>query len=334
MNPEWVNGTLLGEATFALPPDLPLGYHRLRARSGERWDECSLIVTPAWVGLPAALGEQRTWGLAMQLYSVRSQRSWGVGDLADLEDLTTWAGVEHGAGFVLVNPLHAAEPVAPMEPSPYLPSTRRFVNPLYLRVEAINEYAYLDVEDRARVDRLRAQVAGLNTADVVDRDSCWSAKDAALRLVYRVPLSPGRRIAFASFRASQGQGLEDFATWSALSVRHGPDWHDWPEQLRDPRSDAVAAARAELADEVDYYCWLQWVLDEQLRSVQDQARDGHMPIGLMQDLAVGVHPKGADAWGLQEVLATGIRVGAPPDAFNQQGQDWSQPPWLRFWTEL
>jgi 4-alpha-glucanotransferase len=327
VTPEWVNGTLIGEATFSIPADLPLGYHRLVASSGERRAECPLIITPSWVGLPAALGDHRAWGLALQLYSVRSARSWGVGDLADLADLTTWAGVEHGAGFVLVNPLHAAEPAAPMEPSPYLPSTRRFVNPLYLRVEAIEEYAYLDEPHRAQIDRLRAGVTPLNTADVIDRDAAWTAKDAALRLVHQVPRSAGRQISYRAFVLEQGQGLLDFATWCVLSVLHGADWSQWPDDLRDPRSQAVARVRAERSDDVDYYCWLQWVLDEQLRAVQDEARDSHMPIGLMQDLAVGVHPRGADAWGLQDVLAQGITVGAPPDAFNQQGQNWSQPPW-------
>jgi 4-alpha-glucanotransferase len=327
VNPEWVNGRLIGEATFAVPGDLPLGYHRLVARSGETRAECPLIVTPAWVGLPEQVRDRRAWGLALQLYSVRSQRSWGVGDLSDLLDLTTWAGMGHGAGFVLVNPLHAAEPVAPLEPSPYLPSTRRFVNPIYLRVEAIEEYAYLDDAARREVELLHAGISALNEADAVDRDAAWTAKDAALRLVHQVRRSPGRDIAYREFVAQQGQGLADFATWSLLCTLHGPDWREWPGELANPRSDEVTTLRQTHHDEVDYYCWLQWVLDEQLRAVQDEARDSGMPIGLMHDLAVGVHPHGADSWGLADVLAQGINVGAPPDAFNQQGQNWSQPPW-------
>lgn len=327
INPQWVNGRLVGEATFAVPADLPWGYHRLVAESGDERAECPLIITPAWVGLPDMLADRRTWGLALQLYSVRSQRSWGVGDLTDLADLTTWAGVEHGAGFVLVNPLHAAEPVAPMEPSPYLPTTRRFVNPLYLRVESIEEYAYLTDGDRETVEQLHVSTAGLATADTIDRDASWTAKDAALRIVHRVPRSPGRQIAYQAFQKDQGQGLVDFATWCVLSVEYGADWHCWPEDLQDPRSPAVAAVRDSHADEVDYYCWLQWLLDDQLRSVQETAGAAGMAIGLMQDLAVGVHGNGADAWALRDLLAQGIHVGAPPDAFNQQGQDWSQPPW-------
>jgi 4-alpha-glucanotransferase len=327
VNPEWVNGRLVGEATFSVPADLPLGYHRLVAQAGDSRADCPLIVTPAWVGLPNSLADGRAWGMALQLYSVRSQRSWGIGDLADLADLTTWAGVEHGAGFVLVNPLHAGEPAPPLEPSPYLPSTRRFVSPLYLRVESIEEYAYLDDAARRDVEDRHASVAPLNTALAIDRDAAWQAKEAALRVVHRVPRSPGREISYRAFLADEGEGLLDFATWCVLSVLHGPDWHAWPADLRDPRSEAVAAVRTTHRDDIDFYCWLQWVLDEQLRAVQDEAGAAGMPIGLMQDLAVGVHPDGADAWGLQEVLAQGITVGAPPDAFNQQGQNWSQPPW-------
>jgi len=229
VNPETVDGRLVGEATFAVPADLPTGYHRLVAESGGQRTQCPLIVTPAWVGLPAALADRRTWGLALQLYSVRSHRSWGTGDLTDLTDLTTWAAVRHAAGFVLVNPLHAAEPLAPMEPSPYLPSTRRFVNPLYLRVEAIEEYAYLDASARESVAALRASVASANTADAVDRDSAWAAKDAALRLVHRVPRSPGRDISYETFVADQGDGALQVLALAIRRLALDRRTHDAPQ---------------------------------------------------------------------------------------------------------
>jgi 4-alpha-glucanotransferase len=148
-----LDGRWVGEATFALPDDVPLGYHRMHLRSGAEEASAALIVTPGWLGLPERLGARRAWGLATQIYSVRSGRSWGVGDLTDLTDLAVWSASAHGAGFVLVNPLHAAAPTTPMEPSPYLPTSRRFVNPLYLRVEAIPEFA--DLRKRRRVWRLR-----------------------------------------------------------------------------------------------------------------------------------------------------------------------------------
>jgi len=152
-----------------------------------------------------------------------------------------------------------------MEPSPYLPTTRRFANPLYLRVELIPEYAYLPAAGRAQVEALRADLATrLDGVDAIDRDSAWQAKQAALRLVYAVPRSPGRELAYQAYRQREGAGLDDYATWCALAREHGADWSDWPEPLRHPGSPAVAAFRAEHADEVDFHRWLQWVLDEQL----------------------------------------------------------------------
>ena len=164
--PRELGGRLIGEATFALPPDLPLGYHTLRASSGGVQAATPVIVTPAWVGFPSRMGNRRVWGIATQLYSVRSARSWGVGDAADLEDLAVWGAAELGAGFVLVNPMHAAEPTARMEPSPYLPTTRRFQNPLYLRVERIPEYAELDTTAQAEVvSRVIAGAAEFSAPD-------------------------------------------------------------------------------------------------------------------------------------------------------------------------
>ncbi len=318
----------VGEATFELPGDLPLGYHTLRARSGAREASSTLIITPPWLGFPARMGDRRSWGLATQLYSVRSRQSWGVGDLADLADLAVWATARHGAGFVLVNPLHAAEPTAPMEPSPYLPTSRRFANPIYLRVERIPEFADLDGADRAAVDRLLADLtAALAGRDVVDRDASWSAKRAALQLVCRAPRSAGREIAFQAYRTREGRGLQLYATWAAIAEQHGSDWHQWPAELQNPDSPAVVAFRDAAADAVDFHCWLQWMLDEQLGAAQHAATIAGAELGVMHDLAVGVHPSGADSWGLQDVFASGVSVGAPPDAFNQNGQDWAQPPW-------
>jgi 4-alpha-glucanotransferase len=325
--PREVGGRLVGEASFTVPGDLPLGYHTLHASSGPEQAAGTLIVTPGWLGVPPRVGGRQVWGLATQLYSVRSQRSWGLGDLADLADLAAWsAGL--GAGFVLVNPLHAAAPVAHLEPSPYLPTSRRFANPLYLRVEQIPEYGYLPAADRARVEALREDLRRrLDGADTVDRDSTWQAKQAALRLVHAVPRGAGRELAYQAYTRREGEGLADFATWCALAAEHGPDWRDWPQPLRHPRSAAVAAYRAGHAGQVDFHRWLQWVLDEQLDATQSAARRAGMPLGVVHDLAVGVDPGGADAWGLQEVLAGGVHVGAPPDAFTQLGQNWQQPPW-------
>jgi 4-alpha-glucanotransferase len=321
-----LDGRVVDEISFALPDDLPLGYHRVHLRSGGDEANTALIMTPDWLGLPERLGARRTWGLATQLYSVRSRQSWGVGDLTDLTDLAVWSASAHGAGYLLVNPLHAAAPTTPMEPSPYLPTSRRFVNPLYLRVEAIPEFAYLC--KRGRVWQLGDDVRQhANTVNAVDRDTAWAAKRAALRLVYEVPRSAGRELAYQAFCVREGSALDDFAAWCALAEEYGGDWHQWPESLRCPGADGVAAFVANHPAAVDFHRWLQWQLDEQLAAAQSQAVGAGMSLGIMHDLAVGVHPNGADSWALQSVLALGVSAGAPPDEFNQLGQDWSQPPW-------
>ena len=321
-----LNGRLVGEATFVLPSDLPLGYHRLHLRSGAGEFDTTLIVTPSWLGLPDRMGARRAWGLATQLYSVRSHGSWGTGDLTDLADLAVWAGSRHGADYILVNPLHAAAPTGPMEPSPYLPTSRRFVNPLYLRVEAVPEYAFLS--GRGRIRKLHQAVAKrASSSDVIDRDHAWAAKRAALKLVYRVRRSAGRELAFTAYKQREGTALDDFATWCALAEKFGGDWRRWPAELHDPDDPAVARFADKHSSAVDFHRWLQWQLDEQLANAQAQAVRTGMGLGIMADLAVGVHPTGADAWALQKVLALGVTAGAPPDEFNQLGQDWSQPPW-------
>ncbi|MGO9098586.1 MAG: 4-alpha-glucanotransferase [Mycobacterium sp.] len=321
-----LDGRSIGEASFVLPDDLPLGYHRVHVRSGDHEASAALIVTPSWLGLPERLGARRAWGLATQIYNVRSQQSWGVGDLADLVDLAVWSASVHGAGYVLVNPLHAAAPTAPMEPSPYLPTSRRFVNPLYLRVEAIPEFAQL--RKRGRVRRLRDGVQKHAAAlDAIDRDFAWAAKRAALQLVFSVPRTAGRDLAYAAFCAREGAALDDFATWCALAEAYGGDWHQWPESVRHPSADGVAGFVAKHSAAVDFHRWLQWQLDEQLAAAQSQAVSAGMSLGVVHDLAVGVHPNGADSWALQDALALGVSAGAPPDEFNQLGQDWSQPPW-------
>jgi 4-alpha-glucanotransferase len=317
---------LIGEATFELPDDLPLGYHRLHIQAGSFEASTPLIVVPASLEMPPRLGAKRTWGLATQLYSVTSQKSWGTGDLTDLTDLAVWSGAKYGAGYILVNPLHAAAPIAPMEPSPYLPTSRRYVNPIYLRVEAIPEFA--EVHRRGRIRRARVELQkDARKAELIDRDTAWEAKRDALESVYAVPRSAGRELAYEAYREREGRSLDDFAIWCALAERHGADWHRWPKKFSKPSSRAVADFAGKHAETVDFYRWLQWQLDNQLAAAQSTAVRAGMELGIMHDLAVGVDPNGADAWAMQDVLALGVTAGAPPDEFNQLGQDWSQPPW-------
>nr|BFD84817.1 4-alpha-glucanotransferase [Streptomyces sp. Xyl84] len=309
---------------------LPPGVHRLTATAPDgRTGESHLIVAPPRLPTPP----ERSYGLLVQLYSLLSRRSWGMGDLGDLAELSGWAGRALGAGFVQVNPLHAAVPGTPTDPSPYRPSSRRFPDPVHLRVEDVPEFPYAAGQtDRDRLcalreqaERLRADV--LDKGALIDRDAVWDLKRQALEVLHRVPLGPGRAAAYDAFRAREGRALQDHATWCALAEVHGPDWSRWPEGLRDPRSADTARARAELSDRVDFHARLAWLTDEQLTAAQRTAREAGMPIGIVHDLAVGVHPGGADAWAQQDHFAAGMSIGAPPDAFNARGQDWGLPPW-------
>lgn len=325
--PQDVDGVPTGRATFSVPEGLPLGWHTLQAESDGVTAECALVVVPARLTTADSLVERRGWGLATQLYSVRSKRSWGIGDFADLADLAAISG-ERGADYVLVNPLHAAEPVPPVQPSPYSPSTRRFFNPLYIRVEAIPELAYLKPRRRATIDRLQDQIQGLNKdADRLDRNAVFAAKLQALELLYHARRSPARQAAFDEFCRISGRGLDDFALWSAIREDLGPEDPLWSDPDCALGSPAAEALRGKLADRIGFHRWLQWVCDEQLENAQHAARTSGMRLGVVHDLAVGVDQSSADAWTLRGVLAPGISVGAPPDMYNQQGQDWNQPPW-------
>ena len=292
-------------------PELPLGWHTLHAIAGGEAGECPLVVAPARVELPAGL--DRAWGWMVQLYSLRSASSWGIGDYADLRTVLESSAAD-GAGAMLLNPLHAETPVPPLNPSPYSPSSRRFRSPVYLRVEDVPEYAAAPDALRANVDVLRPPT----NPDRIERDPVWTAKLAALELLW--PLA--RQDALAAFRSQLGPGLEDFALFCALAEQHGAPWQEWPEDLRRPNAAGIAAARAALADRVSFWCWVQLLVDEQL-----QGLGADMVVGVIHDLAVGVDAGGADAWALQHALALGTTVGAPPDSFNQTGQDWGLPPW-------
>ncbi len=323
-----VDGVWLGEASFELPAGMPLGYHRLVLVSDGREVESTLVVTPSWLGFPRQMGGKRVWGFATQLYSVASHDSWGVGDLVDLADLSVWAATQTYSDYVLINPLHAAEPVTPLEPSPYLPASRRYVNPLYIRPEAIPEYAGLSAAERAAVETLRSELlAETAGSEAVERNLAWDSKREALEMVFRSGRKPARTMAFEDFCRREGRQLRDFATWCALSERYGRVWRDWPEPMQRPTSPEVADFATENAELVTFYMWLQWIADTQLSSAQQAARDAGMPLGIVSDLAVGVNRHGAETWALHNVFAQGMTVGAPPDPYNQAGQDWGQPPW-------
>ena len=314
--------------TFTLPDDIPAGYHTLRVNAGPLHGEARLICAPARVPLPPAIAEKQRWGWMAQMYSIRSAESWGVGDYGDLKLLLTDAAEKSHADFMLINPIHATAPVEPLEPSPYLPESRRFMNVTYIRPQDIEEYAGLDEEAKAEVERLHAEVSSDNdNADELNINSAWWHKRQALQLVFKVPRSTERQAAFEAFKEEAGPDLRAFAAWSVAFQVWGAPWEGtwFAETNRD--SPEVAELMRDHADMVDFECWLQWIADEQVTAAQTAARESGMALGLMQDMAVGVHSLGADVWWNPERFAVGsVTVGCPPDFYNQQGQDWGQPP--------
>jgi 4-alpha-glucanotransferase len=302
------DGTVLRVET-ALPADLPFGYHELHLLKEQR--TVRVIATPGACDLPKDL---RTWGWSVQLYALRSALSWGIGDLADLRRLGRWSARELNAGILLVNPLHAATPVVPQQPSPYFPSSRRYRNLLYLHIEDIPGA----VEARLDLERLAAAGRALNGERRIDRDAVFRLKMEALQVLWaRFDGSP----AFDRYCSEQGKALVQFATFCALAMHYGYGWHSWRAEYRHPHSPAVVRFSTKHADRVRFHQWVQWLLDEQLARAATE-------IPVMQDLPIGVDPDGADAWAWQDVFATNVTVGCPPDEYNTQGQDWGLPPFV------
>lgn len=290
-----------------VPDDLPLGWHRIVTDD----QEVTLIVAPARMpDIPA------TWGWMLQLYAVRSAESWGMGDFGDLAEFARRAGSEQGAGVILVNPVQAVAPTHPVQRSPYSPASRRFANPLYLRLSDTAAFAGADAATQAAVLAL----APARDTELIDYDAVWDAKHAALELLW--PHRPADEQAY-----EPDDKLRDFATFCALAERHGGDWRDWPEALQDPRGTAVTQVRIDLAERIAFHAWLQQLCRQQLDAARAAAHTGGMGVGIVHDLPVGVSAGGPDTWSQRDVFAPAVRVGCPADAFNELGQDWGLPPW-------
>jgi 4-alpha-glucanotransferase len=301
------DGTVL-HAHDALPPDLPLGYHDLQPDDGG--PTTRLIVVPDRCHLPEGL---KTWAWTAQLYAARSTASWGIGDLNDLHRLARWSR-QLGAGLLALNPLHAPLPLARQEPSPYFPSSRRFLNPLYLRLEDVPGWDPNEPELAA----LAAKGRRLNEERIIDRDHVHALKQRALERLWGRFAGDER---FDAFRAERGDALRHHAAFNVLARHHGSGWRSWPSEHRRPDSPTVERFMADHTRQARFHEWVQWLLDEQLTHAGAE-------LPLLGDLAVGVDPDGADAWEWQDVFAPGVHVGAPPDEFNPDGQDWGLPPFV------
>jgi 4-alpha-glucanotransferase len=325
-----------------LPAGMELGYYdlTLKVRSGGRKEggRTRLIAAPSQAYAPAWLEEgRRSWGFNLPLYALRSRANWGVGDFADLMEVIRWAG-PLGAAFVGVNPLHAAGGRATADPSPYSPTSRIFLNVLYLSLEAAPEMAACrKAQDLVASPEFQDTKTRLAAASLVSYEEVHRLKQRVLKLLYETfceahgtpevtPLS-ARGQEFARFVAAGGESLARFGQFSALvdKLQQG-DWRRWPGPYQHPESPAVAEFTREHGKEVRFYQYGQWLAATQLGQVCQAAQQQGLPFTLYEDLALGASPGGFDTWSHQDLFARGPAIGAPPDAFNPQGQNWGLPP--------
>ncbi|HEX9179495.1 MAG TPA: 4-alpha-glucanotransferase, partial [Burkholderiales bacterium] len=326
---------------FHLPGPLPAGYHRFELQGDELGAAMTLILVPDRCYQPEAVtGDRRAWGFAVPLFCVRSRRNWGIGDFTDLTRLLEFAARE-GAGIVGVNPLHALFPHALDRASPYSPSSRLFLNVLYLDVEAVADFAESPTaRELVGSDAFQARLRALRGAELVDYPGVAAAKREVLEHLYQhfrdrhlSPASPRAR-EFRAWQQGQGEALHRQALHEALQERfHREDpqvwgWPAWPEEFRAPDAPAVAAFAAANRERVEFFQYLQWLAESQLAAVGRRAFELRLGVGLCQDLAIGADGGGAEVWADQALYASGARIGAPPDDFNLKGQDWGLPPWI------
>jgi 4-alpha-glucanotransferase len=266
---------------------------------------------------------RRVWAIAVQLYALRSRRNWGHGDFSDLARLIS-AAAAHGASAIGLNPLHALFPDRAEEASPYAPNSRLFLNVLYIDVEAIPEFP------GTAAAGLDETIGALRAAELIDYVGVARAKLAALRLAhrqFRAGASSERRANFQAYKREQGERLLRFACFEVLRAQQGATpWREWPAPWRNPEPARLAEFRQAQDEDCEFHEFLQWVADRQFAACRDAARRSGMLVGLFTDLAVGIHPDGADAWMQQHAVLADVSVGAPPDEFNPSGQDWGLVP--------
>jgi len=328
------------QAAIALTGPLAPGYYRLTLEGAPAQEHCRVVVAPHACHVASGLQQgERWWGCTIQLYALRSSRNWGVGDFGDLRRLCD-AAAHQGASFIGLSPLHALFPHNPAAASPYSPSSRKALNPLYLDVQALVDLSGCDeavqkVQSEPFQERLRA----LRETELVDYPGAAAAKEEILRILWRdferneLDQDHSRGAHFLSYMREREPTLGRHALFEALQAHlFAQDakvwgWPAWPEDYRDPQGSAVRAFAQEHASDVRYRFWLQWLAEVQLESCQRYARTRGMGIGLYCDLAVGVNGGGAETWVEHEMFALGMHAGAPPDPLAPAGQDWGLPPW-------
>lgn len=338
-----INGRGFARYSFTLPVSLPMGYHRFLLFCDEEPGglSMSLIVCPKRCYVPDGLsGDGRTWGPAIGLYALRSRRGWGIGDLGDLKTVVERFSL-HGAGIVGINPICAMFPHNPLHISPYSPSSRLFLNYLYLDIEAMPDFAECE-EARAMVEGqvFQSSLSRLKEAETVDYEGVAGLKSKVLNVLFshfaknHLEADSPRAMEFLAFKKEGGKALKLYGVFNALGEYFkGQDpglwgWPVWPEAYRDPDSAEVSDFALKKRDRVDFYCYLEWQTEMQLAVIGQRSLDLGLKVGLYLDLPVGVDMAGFDAWYNKGLFALNTNIGAPPDDFNLNGQDWGLPPMI------
>jgi 4-alpha-glucanotransferase len=323
-----------------LPSDLPPGYHRLEIDlEYAHRERCALVVTPGKIHEPAELaGGGKLWGVAVQIYALRSDTNWGIGDFSDLRELLVLAA-EAGANFIGVSPVHALFPSDPSLYSPYSASSRHALNVMFIDVASV-----LEVRENPRAQALmndpafRTRLAQVRATRQVDYAAVATLKMPVLHAAFdrfraeHLARHTARSAAFRAFLRERGEPLrlhtlfDAIDSWLRRQRATGAGWHHWPEEYRRPDSEAVRRFAEQHADEVDFHGYLQWIASEQLLAVRARARELGLSVGLYGDYAVGVNASGSETWSDQTLYCMGAAIGAPPDPLGVAGQEWGIPP--------
>jgi 4-alpha-glucanotransferase len=323
-----------------LPVELPLGYHSVRVTLNDRlWGQSNLIVCPDRAYIPEKLAAGvRTAGFNVALYGLRSDRNWGCGDFTDLRNLIDWAHDEIGFSFVGLNPLHALHNRVPFNTSPYLPLSIYYKNLLYIDVERVPEFQTCRwAQGLVKSPCVRDLIQRLREAEFVNYQQVDLLKRRFLKALFREfrrnqATQSERAKAFSNYCQREGDLLHKYALYRALDeVLHKQDrnrwiWQQWPTEYQSPESEACRMFEQQHPRTLDFYKYTQFVIDEQLAAVQQYAKSIGMPIGLYHDLALATDSCGSDLWAHGKFYVSGCRVGAPPDDFSPNGQDWAFPP--------
>ncbi|MCT8344909.1 4-alpha-glucanotransferase [Photorhabdus kleinii] len=322
---------------LVLPDTLALGYHHLTLTQGNQCWSMQIIVAPKRCYEPNALQRrEKLWGACVQLYTLRSENNWGIGDFGDLKHMLKEVAARGGA-FIGLNPLHALHPAMPESASPYSPSSRNWLNVIYIDVNQIEDFKLSEEAQRWwQAPETQRTLQYSRSTKWVDYTTVMALKIAALRLAHQQfstrPEHDSQQTAFRRFVIQGGECLYYQAAYDALHCQlYAKDsscwgWPVWPEKYRDPHGEAVQTFCQSHPQEVEFFLWLQWLADTQLADCFTQSQTSGMPIGLYRDLAVGVAEGGSETWCNRVVYCTKASVGAPPDALGPLGQNWGLPP--------